>query len=186
MRSRRGRLPPTLLRVKYAWHDRLQSARQSQSEDRGQAPQWSSLSTAGRVPHMHCAPRNLQNCLKPRICSDVCKRQSLACLPLVCFRRMLSPLQFTPELTLPSHHVSGTLWGHDGDAPAWSRRGLGSFARAGEVSTRSCRSKSQWSQRSLKYKCPLFARKFRNTTARAVHDALIECEVRHCETALCL
>ena len=52
------------------------------------------------------------------------------------------------------------------------------------MNARSCRSKSQWSQRSLKYKCPLFARKFRNTTARAVHDALIECEVRHGGEAL--
>mmetsp|Transcript_16470 Transcript_16470/g.49327 ORF Transcript_16470/g.49327 Transcript_16470/m.49327 type:complete len:505 (+) Transcript_16470:419-1933(+) len=56
------------------------------------------------------------------------------------------------------------------------KRGLGSFARADEVNSRSCRSKSRWSQRNLKYKCPLFARKFRNDTARAVHDALIDCE----------
>jgi hypothetical protein len=56
------------------------------------------------------------------------------------------------------------------------RQGLPSFVRADEASSHSCRGKTRWSQDSLQYKCPLFARKFRNDTAKAVHEALIDCE----------
>jgi hypothetical protein len=46
--------------------------------------------------------------------------------------------------------------------PYFSRRqGLPSFVRADEASSHSCRGKTRWSQDSLQYKCPLFARKFR-------------------------
>lgn len=58
-----------------------------------------------------------------------------------------------------------------------SRRGLDSFARTEDLTARGCKSEGRWSKRSLKYQCPLFARKFRNSTAAAVHEVLIDCEV---------
>lgn len=56
------------------------------------------------------------------------------------------------------------------------KRGLASFARTDDLTPRSCKSERRWSKRSLVYECPLFARKFGNLTAKAVHNLLIDCE----------
>lgn len=61
------------------------------------------------------------------------------------------------------------------------RQGLPSFVRADEASSHSCRGKTRWSQDSLQYKCPLFARKFR---CAACLPAALGLSSRSCGTAI--
>ena len=49
------------------------------------------------------------------------------------------------------------------------------FLRPQQLTSDICEEDSLWSDKLLDFHCPLFARKFPNATAMAVHDLLADC-----------